>query len=142
MENERQAVVGVFDTWAKAQAAIDALIGAGFQADDLSLLAPGDDARQGPSAARAATVQEEVTRGAAPGGVLGRVEGWIKDVEALIVPGIGPFLSAGPLKAALARTTAGGASESGSSAIAGALRDVGVPAAAAQRCAQAAVVSW
>jgi hypothetical protein len=64
MQNERQAVAGVFDTWASAQAAIDALIGAGFQPDDLSFLALHDDAVRGGSAAREAHIDEDATRGA------------------------------------------------------------------------------
>jgi hypothetical protein len=138
MQNERQAVAGVFDTWASAQAAIDALIGAGFQPDDLSFLAPHDDAVRGGSAPREAHIDEDATRAAVARGMLGRVERWIKDVEALIVPGIGPFISAGSLKAALAGATTAGATTSGGGVIAGALRDIGVPAAQAQQCAQAA----
>jgi hypothetical protein len=61
--------------------------------------------------------------------VLGGVMGWLLGVGALAIPGIGPFIAAGPIMAALA-----GAGVAGTiGGIAGALIGMGIPEYEAKR---------
>ncbi|MGA7929795.1 MAG: hypothetical protein WCA20_27855 [Candidatus Sulfotelmatobacter sp.] len=60
---------------------------------------------------------------------LGGVLGWLAGIGALAIPGIGPFIAAGPIVAALAGAGAGGAV----GGIAGALVGMGIPEYEAKR---------
>jgi outer membrane lipoprotein SlyB len=72
---------------------------------------------------------EAAVTGAIPGGLLGGTLGWIAGIGAFAIPGVGPFIAAGPLMAALGGTlvgaTAGG--------VAGALIGFGMPEIEAKR---------
>jgi uncharacterized membrane protein len=46
--------------------------------------------------------------GAGTGGVIGGVLGWLAGIGALALPGIGPFLAAGPIVAAISGVAVGG----------------------------------
>src|SRR6185503_7427816 len=72
---------------------------------------------------------EGVVAGAGAGGVIGGALGWIAGIGALAIPGVGPFIAAGPLVAAFSGAaigaTAGG--------IAGGLIGLGIPEIEARR---------
>jgi hypothetical protein len=61
--------------------------------------------------------------------VLGGAMGWLLGVGALAIPGLGPFIAAGPIMAALAGAGVGGAV----GGIAGALIGMGIPEYEAKR---------
>ena len=67
--------------------------------------------------------------GAGTGAVLGGALGWLVGIGALAIPGLGPFIAAGPLMAALAGVGLGGAA----GGIAGALIGLGIPEHEAKR---------
>jgi hypothetical protein len=52
---------------------------------------------------------EGATTGGVSGGVVGGVVGWLVGIGALAIPGLGPFIAAGPIMALLAGAGAGGA---------------------------------
>src|SRR5262249_27238739 len=52
---------------------------------------------------------EGVATGATTGAVIGGALGWLVGIGSLAIPGVGPFMAAGPIVAALARVGAGGA---------------------------------
>src|SRR5205823_2093689 len=72
---------------------------------------------------------EGVATGATSGAVIGGTLGWLVGIGALAIPGLGPFIAAGPVVAALAGVGAGGAV----GGIAGALIGLGIPEYEAKR---------
>jgi hypothetical protein len=63
------------------------------------------------------------------GAVLGGALGWLAGIGALAIPGLGPFIAAGPIMAALAGAGVGGAV----GGLAGALIGMGIPEYEAKR---------
>jgi outer membrane lipoprotein SlyB len=94
-----RTVVGLFDTFAEADAAAGMLRDAGFRLDDVSVVArpPGT-----PPQVKADDTQSHTSSstGAVGGAVLGAL-------AALAIPGIGPVLAVGPIAAALAGAVGG-----------------------------------
>ncbi len=129
-----KTVVGLFDTFTAAQNVAQELVNAGFQRNDISLLASdrsGEYSRTVGGTESAAG--EGAAAGAVGGGVLGGTLGLLVGVGALAIPGIGPVLAAGPLAAALGTAAAGtlvgagvGAATGG---VLGALVGAGIPEA-------------
>ena len=58
---------------------------------------------------QATKAPEAATAGGATGGVLGGLAGWLVGIGALAIPGLGPFVAAGPIMAALSAAAAGAA---------------------------------
>ena len=73
--------------------------------------------------------QEGAATGAGTGAVIGGALGWLAGIGLLAVPGVGPFIAAGPIMAALAGVGAGGLV----GGIAGALIGMGIPEYEANR---------
>ena len=104
----RDYVIGVFEDGRAARDAIHALKDAGFRGDDISVLLPEQEpGRQFETETGVATTTGATT-GALTGGVLGGVAGWLIGIGALAIPGVGPFIAAGPIMAALAGAGIGG----------------------------------
>jgi len=72
-------------------------------------------------------ISEKAGTGAMVGGTLG----WLAGIGALAIPGLGPFLAAGPIVGALAGAGAGGVV----CGVVGALIGMGIPEYEAKRCA-------
>src|SRR4030095_4159743 len=72
---------------------------------------------------------EGATTGAGTGAVIGGVLGWLAGIGAIAIPGLGPFIAAGPIMAALAGLGAGGAA----GGIVGGLVGMGLPEYEAKR---------
>lgn len=72
---------------------------------------------------------EGATIGAGSGAVVGGALGWLAGIGALAIPGLGPFIAAGPIMAALSGMAVGGSVGS----ISGALVGMGIPEYEAQR---------
>ena len=72
---------------------------------------------------------EGAATGAGSGAVLGGTLGWLTGIGALAIPGLGPFIAAGPIVAALAGVGVGGAI----GGITGALIGLGIPEYEAKR---------
>ena len=128
-----KTVVGLFDNGTDAQNVVQELVNAGFQRNDISLLA--NDSRGEYTHAVGDTDKSGAGEGAAAGaiggGVLGGVLGLLVGVGALAIPGIGPVLAAGPLAAALgtagASTVVGAGIGAAAGGIIGALVGAGIP---------------
>jgi hypothetical protein len=75
------------------------------------------------------TARAGPTTGASTGVILGSALGWLMGIGALSVPGLGPFIAAGPLMTALAGAGVGGTV----GGIAGALIGMGIPEYEAKR---------
>ena len=72
---------------------------------------------------------EGATTGVASGAVIGGALGWLAGIGALAIPGLGPFIAAGPIMGLLAGAGAGGAV----GGVAGALIGMGIPEYEAKR---------
>jgi hypothetical protein len=72
---------------------------------------------------------EGAVTGAGTGGVVGGALGWIAGIGALAIPGVGPFIAAGPIIAALSGAAIGAAV----GGVAGGLIGLGIPELEAKR---------
>jgi hypothetical protein len=124
------SIFGIFTNRQGVEVAVEALRDAGFRGSDISILAPenlGDIRDIGTN--KTTKAPEGATAGGSSGAVLGGVLGWLVGIGALAIPGVGPFLAAGPIMAALAGVGVGAAV----GGITGALVGFGVPEFEAKR---------
>jgi hypothetical protein len=112
-----------------AEEAVDAIRAQGFRAEDISVLLPENIGNKDIGYEKHTKAPERAAAGGAAGGVLGGALGWLLGTGALAIPGIGPFIAAGPILAALAGLGAG----SVLGGLTGALVGVGVPEYEAKR---------
>ena len=120
MERTTEAIAGFFRTREQGEAAREALMAAGFTTDEVGFVA-GDTRghttpRIGPLESTGAG--SEMVEDAWIGGVVGLAAGMV----AVVIPGIGPLLAAGPLAGAIGGLTVGAAT----GGVIGLLRDHGV----------------
>lgn len=129
MENKKTAVFGIFTTVAAADSATDSLVKAGFSAADISALLPENLGSKPIATEKATKAPEGATAGAGTGAVLGGALGVLAGVGLLAIPGLGPFIAAGPIMAGLAGLGVGGAV----GGVTGALIGMGIPEYEAKR---------
>jgi hypothetical protein len=101
----------------------------GFSNDDISVLFPDKETSREFAHERHTKAPEGATTGAVTGGVLGGVAGWLVGIGTLAIPGLGPFIAAGPIMAALSGATVGAAA----GGLTGALVGMGMPEFEAKR---------
>src|SRR6202012_3561556 len=89
--------------------AIDSLAAAGFRNEDISALMPDASSTKEVAHEKHTKEPEGALAGAAAGGIAGGTLGLLVGIGALAIPGLGPFIAAGPIMAALAGAGAGGA---------------------------------
>ena len=123
------AVFGLYQTKVHIEEAIDALKTAGFRNTDVSVLIPENVGSKDLADEKHTKAPEGATTGGASGAILGGALGWLAGIGALAIPGIGPFLAAGPIVAALAGMGAVGAI----GGVTGALVGAGIPEYEAKR---------
>jgi hypothetical protein len=116
-------VIGIVDTREQAERAVDALLVGGFGKGDISALLPDKAGTKDFAHENNTKAPEGAVAGAGAGGLLGGTLGLLAGVGALAIPGVGPFIAAGPLLAALSGA-AGGAALGGG---VGALVGLGIP---------------
>src|SRR5690349_4781425 len=125
----KKAVFGIYPNRASVESAVDALKAAEFRNSDISVLFPENAGTKDFAHAKGTKAPEGATTGAASGAVVGGTLGWLAGIGALAIPGVGPFIAAGPIVAALAGIGAGGAI----GGVAGALVGLGIPEYEAKR---------
>ncbi len=103
------SVYGIFSTRSSLERAIENLRTAGFRYEDVSVLLPENAGNKDLVAAKSSKSPEGAAAGGATGGVVGGALGWLVGIGALAIPGLGPFVAAGPIMAALAGAGAGAA---------------------------------
>jgi hypothetical protein len=116
-------VFGIFSTTAETERALNELLQAGFSSQDVSVLMPDKESTRDFALHKDTKAPEGATTGATTGGVIGGTLGVLVGLGTLAIPGIGPFLAAGPLVAGLAGLGAGGAV----GGLVGALIGMGIP---------------
>jgi hypothetical protein len=124
-----QAVFCLAQTEAQAITIVDRLKAAGFSANDISVLFPDKTGTKDFAHEQHTKAPEGAAAGAGTGGVLGGALGWLVGIGALAIPGLGPFIAAGPIMAALGGAAAGAAL----GGITGALIGLGIPEYEAKR---------
>jgi hypothetical protein len=119
----RNTVVGIFDDYAAARQAVDALRDVGFQSADLGLTRREQVEDGSLEEVAGVRVGAGAATGALAGGTIGAITGWLAGIGALVVPGVGPILAVGPLAAALTGAAIGAAG----GGLVGALTGMGIP---------------
>jgi hypothetical protein len=128
-KDKKIAVFGLFDNRVQLEAAIDGLRTEGFRESDMSALLPDLDSTRELAHEKHTKAPEGALAGAATGGVVGGTLGLLVGIGALAIPGLGPFIAAGPIMAALAGAGVGGAVGT----LTGALVGLGIPEYEAKR---------
>src|SRR5512144_2967232 len=105
-----KAVFCIIDSETKATQIAEELRSAGFTGNDISVLFPDKKGTRDFAHEKNTKAPEGAAAGAATGGVLGGALGWIVGIGALAIPGVGPFIAAGPIMAALGGAAIGAAS--------------------------------
>jgi hypothetical protein len=123
------AVFGLYPTRRDVEEAIDQLRLEGFRGEDISVLMPDNEGTKDLAHEKATKAPEGIAAGATGGAVFGGALGWLVGIGALAVPGLGPFVAAGPL-AGLISGIGVGATIGG---LAGALVGMGIPEYEAKR---------
>lgn len=104
-----QAVFGIADTQARAEAIVTDLRDAGFPSTAISILFPDRTATHELRHEGHSKAPEGASAGLGTGALLGGALGWLSGVGAIAIPGLGAFVAAGPILAALGGATAGAA---------------------------------
>ena len=108
---------------------VERLKSAGFSNNDISALLPDKRSTREFAHEKGTKAPEGAVSGAVAGGVLGGVLGWLAGIGALAIPGLGPFIAAGPIMAALSGAAAVGTA----GGVIGALVGMGIPEYEAKR---------
>jgi len=101
-----------------------------FSSSDVAVLLPESASGREIGTQKATKAPEGATAGAGSGTVLGGVLGWLVGVGSLAIPGVGPFIAAGPILTALAGAGLGGAV----GGLTGALVGMGIPEYGLNEC--------
>jgi hypothetical protein len=129
-KNKKVGVFGIYPTRVSVENAADLLIKAGFPSTDISVLLP--ETLGGPKdmgTEKGTKAPEGVAAGVTTGGVIGGTLGLLAGIGMLAIPGLGPFIAAGPIMAGLAGLGVGGAV----GGVTGALVGMGIPEFEAKR---------
>src|SRR5277367_4091967 len=130
MAGKKVAVFGIYSTRAAVENAADTLVNAGFPTSDISVLMP--ESLGGPKemgTEKTTKAPEGTAAGVTTGGLIGGTLGVLAGVGLLAIPGLGPFIAAGPIMAGLAGLGVGGAV----GGVTGALIGMGIPEFEAKR---------
>src|SRR3954464_1179031 len=109
MAGKNTAVFGIYNSRSAAEGAVSALQSAGFRSTDVSALFPDNQGTKDFAHEKNTKAPEGGATGVVAGGIAGGVLGWLTGIGLLAIPGLGPFLAAGPIVAALAGAGALGA---------------------------------
>jgi hypothetical protein len=104
-----KAVFCIANSEGQARSIVEAAREAGFSSDDVSALFPDRGGSRDFAHEQHTKAPEGAATGAVSGGVLGGVGGWLVGIGTLAIPGLGPFVAAGPIMAALGGAAAGAA---------------------------------
>jgi len=129
MAGKNTAVFGIYTDRSSVERGVEALKAAGFSNNDVSVLFPENKGTKDFAHEKNTKAPEGATTGAGTGALLGGGLGWLAGIGALAIPGLGPFIAAGPIMAALAGAGVGGAV----GGLTGALIGMGIPEYEAKR---------
>ncbi|MFN8392462.1 MAG: quinol:electron acceptor oxidoreductase subunit ActD [Bdellovibrionota bacterium] len=129
MQVGNTTVYAIFATRASVENALDWLRAEGFRYSDVSVLFSSPDTTRSFAHENTTKAPEGAAVGGGIGALVGGSLGWLAGIGAIAIPGVGPFIAAGPVMALLAGigtgATVGGLS--------GALVGLGIPEYEASR---------
>ena len=125
----KKAVMCIVPNQTQAEVIVSQLQSAGFSNNDISVLLPNKQGTKDFAHEHNTKAPEGAVAGVGAGGVIGGTIGLLAGIGALAIPGLGPFIAAGPLMAALSGAAAG-ATVGG---VTGALIGMGIPEIEAKR---------
>ena len=102
MAGKKIAVFGIYQNEKQAERTVDNLMAAGFRNDDVSVLLPDNQGTKDFAHDKSTKAPEGTAAGVTTGGVIGGTLGLLAGIGVLAIPGVGPFIAAGPIMAALA----------------------------------------
>lgn len=114
------AVFGIFATRMQGEKAIQDLKDAGFRNTDISYLVPENIGSKDLATDKETKASEGTAVGGVSGATIGGILGWLVGAGSIAIPGLGLFVAAGPIMAALAGAGAGGAIGGASGSLIGA----------------------
>ena len=123
MQQKQKTVIGVFSSQSDAENAVNNLRSQGFTKEEINIVSK-NQRKNGDNI----SYDDDITDGALTGSTIGGIGGLLIGAGAMVVPGIGPLLAAGPISAAIGGALAGG--------LAGGLIDWGIPSEASHRYAK------
>ena len=129
MAGKKTAVFGIYASVGLAERAVDALLLADFSNSDVSVLLPDNQSTRDFAHEKHTKAPEGTATGVAAGGTIGGTLGLLAGIGALAIPGVGPFIAAGPIMGTLAGLGVGGAV----GGLIGALVGMGIPEYEAKR---------
>src|SRR5277367_2604417 len=125
----KKSVLGIYSTRPGVENAVLGFKEAGFSNSDISVLLPENLGSKELATDKSTKAPEGAATGASAGALVGGALGWLAGIGALAIPGIGPFIAAGPIMAALAGASVGAAT----GGVTGALIGMGIPEYEAKR---------
>ncbi|MDP8981671.1 MAG: DUF3341 domain-containing protein [Acidobacteriota bacterium] len=129
MAGKNTSVFGIYPDRMSVENGVDALKMDGFRNTDISVLLPDNVGTKDFAHEKNTKAPEGAATGAGSGAVIGGTLGWLAGIGALAIPGLGPFIAAGPIMGMLAGLGAGGAV----GGIVGSLVGLGIPEYEAKR---------
>jgi hypothetical protein len=129
MAGKNTAVFGIYKSSAHAERAVDRILAAGYSNNDISVLLPDAQSSKEFAHEKNTKAPEGTAAGVTTGGIIGGTLGLLAGIGTLAIPGIGPFIAAGPIMASLAGLGVGGAV----GGLIGALVGMGIPEYEAKR---------
>lgn len=129
MAGKNTAVFGIYRTRQDAERGVDTLISSGFRNEDISALLPENEGTKDFAHEKQTKAPEGASTGAGAGAIVGGTLGLLAGIGALAIPGLGPFIAAGPIMGALAGVGTGGVV----GGLVGALIGLGIPEYEAKR---------
>jgi hypothetical protein len=125
----KKSVFCIASSRTQAELIVDQLREENFSNNDISVLFPDKTTTHDFAHEKHTKAPEGAVAGAGTGGVVGGALGWIAGIGVLAVPGVGPFIAAGPIIAALSGAAIGAAA----GGVAGGLIGLGIPEIEAKR---------
>jgi hypothetical protein len=129
MAGKNTAVFGIYQDRMRAEQGVDSLLDAGFRGEDISVLMADNLGTKDFAHEKHTKAPEGAATGATAGGVVGGTLGLLAGIGAIAIPGVGPFIAAGPIMGALAGIGTGGVV----GGLIGTLVGVGIPEYEAKR---------
>jgi len=129
MAGKNMSAFGIYPDRSMLEAGVAALRNAHYRNEDISVLLPENVGTKDIGHEKGTKGPEGVATGGTVGAVAGGALGWLAGIGAIAIPGVGPFIAAGPIVAALAAAGAGGVA----GGIVGGLVGIGIPEYEAKR---------
>jgi hypothetical protein len=129
MAGKNTAVFGLYHSRTQAEQAVDTLLANGFRNEDISVLMPENVGTKDFAHEKHTKAPEGAATGAGAGAAIGGTLGLLAGIGALAIPGVGPFIAAGPIMGALAGAGTGGVV----GGLIGAMVGMGIPEYEAKR---------